>query len=115
MAVTGGDMSLGVVPVKSMPPAVNPAFLLDEQARIRSTIGKVAIFRDVGASTIDDMSRRVAVRRVQGGDPIFSQDEAGDALFIVMAGRVKVVMTGESGREVTLAVLRTADIFGEMS
>ncbi len=95
--------------------AVNPAFVLDEQARIRTTLGKVAIFRDLGAATLDDLSRRVSVRRVQGGDPILAQDEVGDSLFIVMAGRVKVVMSGESGREVTLAVLRPTDIFGEMA
>ncbi len=112
-------MTLGVVPAKSQTPpqsgVVNPAFLLDEQARIRATLGRVAIFRDLSASTLDDLARRVGVRRVPGGDPILSQDEVGDALFIVMAGRVKVVMAGESGREVTLAVLRPADIFGEMA
>ena len=31
------------------------------------------------------------------------------------AGRVKIVVFGDSGREVTLSVLRTGDIFGEMS
>jgi CRP/FNR family transcriptional regulator, cyclic AMP receptor protein len=118
-------MPLSVVSAKSAPaphapslagaPAVNPAFLLDEQARVRSTLARVGIFQDLGASTIEDLARRVSIKRVQGGDPIVAQDETGDALFIVMAGRVKVVMTGESGREVTLTVLRPTDIFGEMS
>jgi CRP/FNR family transcriptional regulator, cyclic AMP receptor protein len=114
MAVIGGNMPLSVVPGNGAP-AVNPAFVLDEQARIRATLARVAIFRDLVAATIDDLARRVSVLRVQGGDRILSQDETGEALFIVMAGRVKVVMSGESGREVTLAVLRPADIFGEMS
>ena len=94
---------------------VNPAFLLDEQARIRQTLARVAIFRDLGASTVDDLARRVTVRRVPGGDPILAPDASGDALFIIMAGRAKVVMSGDSGREVTLMVLRPTDIFGEMS
>jgi CRP-like cAMP-binding protein len=105
-------MNLGVVPTKI---ASNPAFVLDEQARIRATLARVAIFRDLPVATIDDLGRRVSVRRVPGGEAIVTRDQVGDALYVVMAGRAKVVMTGESGREVTLAVLRSADIFGEMS
>src|SRR5215475_4127221 len=91
-------------------PALGP-LQLDEQARIRATLGKVAIFKDLSPSIVDDISRRVTVRRSPGGTAILAQDTAGDALYIIMAGRVKVVMSGESGREVTLAVLRSADIF----
>jgi CRP-like cAMP-binding protein len=96
-------------------PAIHQAFVLDEQARIRGTLARVAIFRDLAPSVLEDLGRRVSVRRVQGGDPILTQEQVGDALYIVMAGRVKVVMAGETGREVTLAVLRPADIFGEMA
>jgi CRP/FNR family transcriptional regulator, cyclic AMP receptor protein len=87
----------------------------DEQARIRQTLSRVAIFRDLPAASIEDIAGRVAVRRVPGGSPILTQDEAGDALYILMAGRVKIVVFGENGREVTLAILRPGDIFGEMS
>ena len=112
----------GALPAKGPPNApvaagvvTHQAFVLDEQARIRATLSRVAIFRDLTSGTLDDLTRRVTVQRAPGGDAIISQDEVGDALYIVMAGRVKVVMSGETGREVTLAVLRPADIFGEMS
>jgi CRP-like cAMP-binding protein len=95
-------------------PALSP-LQLDEQARIRATLGRVVIFKDLSPSVIDDISRRVNVRRSPGGTSILVQDTAGDALHLIMAGRVKVVMSGESGREVTLAVLRPGDIFGEMA
>ncbi len=111
-------MSLGIVSTKAPAPAaptLNPAFVLDEQARIRATIARVAIFRELAAPVLDDLARRMTVRRIPGGEPILTTEQPGDALYIVMAGRAKVVLPGESGREVTLAVLRTADIFGEMS
>jgi len=95
--------------------APNPAFVLDEQARIRATVARVAIFHELSGPVLDDLARRTTIRRVPGGEPIVTQEQAGDALYIMMAGRAKVVLPGESGREVTLAVLRTADIFGEMS
>ncbi len=97
------------------PPAPNQAFILDEQARIRATIGRVAIFRELSAAVLDDLSRRTTTRRIPGGEPIITQEQGGDALYVILAGRAKVVLPGESGREVTLAVLRSADIFGEMS
>ncbi len=109
-------MSLGIVRTpQDRAAAIQEAFLRDEQARIRAAIAKVAIFRDLNAQAIEDLARRVSVRRVPGGGAIFAQDEAGDSLYVLMAGRVKVVMFGDNGREVTLAVLRAGDIFGEMS
>ena len=43
------------------------------------------------------------------------EDDPGDALYIVSAGQVKVVLIGEDGREVILSVLNDGDFFGEMS
>lgn len=106
-------MSLGIArtPVNSL----QSVFEREEQARIRQTLGRVTIFRDLPAAAIDDIARRVTVKRVPGGAAMLTQDSAGDALYILMGGRVKIVMVGEQGREVTLAVLRPGDIFGEMA
>jgi CRP/FNR family transcriptional regulator, cyclic AMP receptor protein len=49
------------------------------------------------------------------GSVILFEDDPGDSLFIVREGRVKVVMVGEDGREVILAVLGVGDHFGELS
>jgi CRP-like cAMP-binding protein len=46
---------------------------------------------------------------------ILFEDDPGDALFVVVTGQVKVVLVGEDGREVILAVLGQGDFFGEMS
>lgn len=107
-------MSLSVASRNPMQHA-QAIFQQEEQARIRATLGRVAIFRDLPAAAIEDLARRVTVKRVPGGGAIVTQEEPGDALYVIMAGRVKIVMFGESGREVTLAVLRPSDIFGEMS
>ena len=44
---------------------------------------------------------------VAAGDP-------ADALYIVISGRLKVVMSGNEGREAILAILNRGDFFGEM-
>ncbi|MCB9572534.1 MAG: Crp/Fnr family transcriptional regulator [Kofleriaceae bacterium] len=66
-------------------------------------------------SAIEDLTGRVAVRRVPVNATVVTQDEPGDSMFVIMSGRVKVVIFGENGREVTLSLLRPGDSFGEMS
>ncbi len=90
---------------------VNP----EDPARIRASIARAHLFAALPISAIEDLSQRVAVRRIAAGAAAVSQDEPGDAVFVVMSGRVKVVLCGESGREVTLSILRPGDSFGEMS
>ncbi len=49
------------------------------------------------------------------GSVILFEDDPGDSLFVVREGRVKVVLIGEDGREVILAILGPGDHFGELS
>ena len=46
---------------------------------------------------------------------ILFADDPGDALFIVRAGQVKVVLIAEDGREVILGMLGVSAHFGELS
>lgn len=54
-------------------------------------------------------------RSYPAGQVILRQDAPGDAMYIVIEGRVKVVLIGEDGREVILSVLGPGAVFGEMS
>ena len=88
---------------------------LDEPARIRASIARAPLFAALPPTAVDDLATRVTVRRVTAQGTVVSQDEPGDAMFLIMSGRVKVVIFGENGREVTLSILRPGDAFGEMS
>ena len=44
---------------------------------------------------IEDLTQRVTIRRVRAHGVVVSQDEPGDALFVILNGRVKVVIFGE--------------------
>ena len=87
----------------------------EDPARIRATIARAPLFAALPISAIEDLTSRVSVRKVSVGAAVVAQDEPGDAMFVIMSGRVKVVIFGESGREVTLSLLRSGDSFGEMS
>jgi CRP-like cAMP-binding protein len=116
-------MTLGIArPV--LPPATaasapvrapDPRVAGEDPARIRATIARAPLFAALPITAIEDLTSRVSVRKVAVGSAVVAQDEPGDAMFVIMSGRVKVVIFGESGREVTLSLLRSGDSFGEMS
>ena len=76
---------------------------------------QVSIFSGLSADDLADLSNRMRPRSVEAGSTIVSQEEAGDALFVIASGKVKVVLYGVTGREIILSMLRAGDFFGEMS
>jgi CRP-like cAMP-binding protein len=76
---------------------------------------KVSIFAELSAETIADLAKRVWNRTAEAGSVIVSHEEQGDALFVIVTGKVKVVLYGETGREIILSILRGGDFFGEMA
>ncbi len=95
--------------------ATNERPSVEEPARIRAALARSPLFQSLSLEAIEDLTQRVTARRVRAHGVVVSQDEPGDALYVIMAGRVKVVIFGENGREVTLAILRPGDGFGEVS
>ena len=82
---------------------------------IVNLLRQVTIFRDLPAEVLEDLAGRVRPRTVEAGSVIVSAEEAGDSLFVIARGKVKVVLYGETGREIILSILRAGDFFGEMS
>ena len=87
----------------------------EDPARIRAALARAPLFQSLPLTAIEDLTQRVAVRRVPAQGTVVSQDEPGDSMFVIAGGRVKVGIFGENGREVTLSILRPGDAFGEMS
>lgn len=91
---------------------------LGETARPVDTVQllqKVPIFSDLNGEIVADLGKRVWQRTAEAGSVIVSQEEQGDALFVIASGKVKVVLYGETGREIILSMLGAGDFFGEMS
>ena len=87
----------------------------EEKARIGASIAQASLFSTLSPEAVDDLARRASIKRVASRNTIVSQDEAGESMFLIITGRVKVGIFGENGREVTLSVLRAGQCFGEMS
>src|SRR5581483_9241656 len=76
---------------------------------------QVSIFEELPEETIADLAKRLSRKQAGAGSVIVSHEEAGEALFVIAKGKVKVVLYGETGREVILSIMKAGDFFGEMS
>ena len=82
----------------------------------RGLLRSVPIFAGLDDASLEALERRCETRRFQEGAVVVSEDEPGEALFVLVAGKVKVVLYGESGREVILSIFsKPGDLFGEMA
>lgn len=85
-------------------------------ARTRGLLGSVPIFADLEPASVAALERIAEARDYPAGAVVVSQDERGDALFVLVKGKVKVVLYGDSGREIILSIFKApGDFFGEMS
>jgi len=50
-----------------------------------------------------------------GGAVLFHEGDAGDCLYVLLSGRVKVCLLGDEGKEIILAILEPNGYFGEMA
>ncbi len=56
----------------------------------------------------------LAEHRFAQGDVILRDEEEGDSLFLIAAGRVRISKQDRQGRETILALLHPGDFFGEL-
>lgn len=86
-------------------------------ARGRGLLRSVSIFADLEPAAVAALERACELKDYPPDAVIVSQDEPGDALYVLVRGKVKVVLYGgESGREMILSVFKSpGDFFGEMS
>jgi CRP-like cAMP-binding protein len=74
---------------------------------------RIPLFSSLSPDRLKHLIERVALRTAEPGEPIVRQGERGGALFVVVRGRVQVVLDGPPPR--TLAHLDEGAFFGELA
>ena len=83
--------------------------------RLRTTLAQCVVFQGLPPDALEDLVRRMTLRSGAAGTELLCPEEADAGLFIVVSGRVRVAVLGDTGREITLAVLKPGEFFGELS
>ena len=66
-------------------------------------------------SDLKALVRRAESRYLSPGQILFQRGDAGDGVFAVVKGHVKVFLEGTDGGEVVVAIRTTGDVLGELS
>ncbi len=82
---------------------------------VSDTLRGVPLFARLADEELARVAPLARERAYPRNSVILFEDDPGDALYVVVTGQVKVVLVGEDGREVILAVLGEGDFFGEMA
>ena len=73
------------------------------------------MFRDLTVEQLDVLAGGLQTRRYRRGEAIFHQGDPGDALYVVLTGRVKIASPSNSGVEAILTTLRPGEFFGSLA
>jgi CRP-like cAMP-binding protein len=76
---------------------------------------RVPVFSELTAFQMAQLANAVTKRRVKRGELIVEQGKRSEALFVILAGRARVLLADRRGREVILDVLGPGDYIGEIS
>lgn len=76
---------------------------------------RVPLLATLGEEDLAAFAGLLRERRYPRGSMILAQGDPGEALYLLAAGQVKVVLIHEDGREVILSVLGVGAFFGEMA
>jgi CRP-like cAMP-binding protein len=78
-------------------------------------IRRVHLFAMLTPEQAQSLAGAVEKRRFKRGECVVEQGKISHALYVILTGRARVLMSDYQGREVILATLRSGDCVGEMS
>lgn len=84
------------------------------QSDLRDQLRSAPLFREFSERDFDELLVLVDPVKVPAGAIIVEQDDPGDAMFILVSGRCRVVHH-RGGRDIELANLGGGDFFGEIA
>ena len=78
-------------------------------------LSQVPLFATLAPAELERLSSRLQSRRCARDEVIFLRGDEGTDLFIIQKGEVTIRLSSSEGKEVTLALLRKGDSFGELA
>jgi CRP-like cAMP-binding protein len=82
---------------------------------LAAALGEVPLFRELAGEDLGMLATACRTRRFRKGEVIFHQGDPGDALHVILAGRVKISSPSDSGVEAILTTLRPGEFFGALA
>jgi CRP/FNR family cyclic AMP-dependent transcriptional regulator len=93
-------------------PAVSDGPPLSDKA---NSLARVTFFKRLEPDELEQLAARVEQVSFEPGATIFSENDKGDALYVVDSGTVRIWILDDDAKPVTLAELKEGHFFGELA
>jgi CRP/FNR family cyclic AMP-dependent transcriptional regulator len=79
-------------------------------------LAQIPLFQGLSDEDREALGERLAEKRFQTGDVVFSQGDKGASMYVVQSGAVQIFLPGKEGSSaVPLKDIRTGEYFGELA
>jgi signal transduction histidine kinase len=85
------------------------------RARALERFSENSLFEGIGADVLQTIAPQIGVRRIRAGEVIFREGDAGDSLYLVGEGSVKISKPGNAGEQEIIGYVDTGNFFGATS
>ncbi|MFQ5576958.1 MAG: Crp/Fnr family transcriptional regulator [Anaerolineae bacterium] len=79
------------------------------------TLKTIPLFQHLPDSILTGLAANLKRQTLAAGEVLFHQGDPGDALYVIISGRVKIVFQKEAGEEVVLSHFGPGEFFGELA
>jgi uncharacterized membrane protein len=78
-------------------------------------LSKIPLFKQLDQTELENLAESVDQVKYKAGEVIFHANDAGDALYVIDEGSVRIWVHDADVKEVTLSELQPGDFLGEMA
>ena len=78
-------------------------------------LDKISLFSELSASDLEAVTKLAVTRNFPKNTMIICEGDQSDSLYVILAGKVKVFLSDEEGKEVTLNTQGEDEYFGELA
>ena len=82
---------------------------------IANLLGQTQLFGGLSDEMLARVAERCLARRYNKGNIVFRRGDAGDRLYVIAEGAVKVVLTSDDGDEMLLRTMEKPEVLGELA
>jgi len=80
-----------------------------------SQLQQVPLFSGLSESELDEIIAITTKRSYPKNNVIINEGDDTDSLYLIISGKVKVVLSDEDGKEITISILEPNEYFGELA
>jgi len=84
-------------------------------SELSAWLGRTLIFGGLEPDDLDRLAHIARETSLQQGDILFEQGDDSDGLYLIISGLVRIYLTTDDGREVTISLLEDGEVIGEMA